>query len=88
MVLWYENEAKHQVAIHEANTYAYYTDFALLSISVSWMMLFDKAQFVHASLTAESTIRTKLLWNKVCDKKNNKNIKKMNKLRFCYLLVL
>ena len=37
--------------------------------------------FVCASLTVVSTIRTKILWNKICDKK--KNIK-TNKLRFFY----
>ena len=43
-------------------------------------------QFVRASLTVVSTIRTTLSWNRVCDKKD-KN-KKMNKLQFSYLLVL
>ena len=48
-----------------------------------------QAQFVRASQTVVSTIRTKSSWNKVCDKnksnknKNNKN-KKMSKLPFCY----
>ena len=37
-----------------------------------------------------STIRTKLSWNKACDKNknnNNKKKKKMNKSQFCYLPV-
>ena len=49
-------------------------------------------QFVCASITVVSTIRTLSSWNKVCDKNNNnnrtnKNKKKMSKLRCCCSLV-
>ena len=61
---------KGQVATHEASIEYANVPLALISVMDDAT---GQAQFVHASLTVVSTIRTVLFWNEVCDKKNNKN---------------
>ena len=41
-------------------------------------------QFVHASVTIVSSIRTELLLNEPFDKKKKRKKRKVNKLRFYY----